>query len=229
MSQRIFLVDDDAMFRTSVTFILEQAGYEVESMATGEEALEVARRKPPDLVLQDVGLPGIDGHEVLRQIREQQGDIPFIFLTARRRQADEVAGLELGADDFITKPFDGEVLLARIGSLLRRAGSVKAQQTTGFVVGDLSIDPSTRVVTVAGQSVDLPPRIFDLLRTLASHANEIVPIEKILEQVWGKEFEGENQAVYVHIRWLREKIEEDPNRPKRVVTVRGVGYRLVPH
>lgn len=227
MNERILVVDDDAVFRKSLTFILEQAGYEVQSAPSGEEGMALALATQPDLVLQDVGLPGIDGHEVLRRMRKRFSDIPIIFLTARRRQADQIEGLELGADDFIVKPFEPEVLLARIRALLRRSGFARERKNKHVVVGDLTINPATRIVTVAGEELELPPRIFDLLLTLARRADEIVPIDEILTSVWGSDFGGEAQAVYVHVRWLREKIEADPNNPTRVVTVRGVGYRLV--
>lgn len=228
MNERILVVDDDAVFRKSLSFILEQAGYEVQSAPSGEEGMALALDARPDLVLQDVGLPGIDGHEVLRRMRAEFSDIPIIFLTARRRQADQVEGLELGADDFIVKPFEPEVLLARIRALLRRSGYARERRNKSVIVGDLTINPATRMVTVSGEEVELPPRIFDLLLTLARRPGEIVSIEEILTSVWGSEFGGETQAVYVHVRWLREKIEENPNKPVRVVTVRGVGYKLVP-
>lgn len=153
-----------------------------------------------------------------------------MFLTARRRELDEVLGLELGADDYVTKPFDLDVLLARIKAVLRRSKhpTVPAPVAPGPVaVGDLVIDPAAHTVTVGGQPVSLSPREFDLLHTLALEAGRVVPVDELLARVWGAEYEGEPQAVYVHVRWLREKLEKDSHRPKRIVTVRGAGYKLV--
>jgi DNA-binding response OmpR family regulator len=227
--QHILLVDDDALLRRSLSFSLEQAGYRVSTAASGEDALALARRDPPDLVLLDIGLPGMDGLDTLRHF-EQEMALPVIFLTARRRELDEVLGLELGADDYVTKPFDLDVLLARIKSVLRRAGR---PPESGVIVqpiqvGDLVIDPAAHTVTVAGEPVELAPREFDLLHALALEAGHVLSVEDLLARVWGPEYLGEPQVVYVHVRWLREKIERDPNRPERIVTVRGVGYRLEP-
>ncbi len=226
----ILLVDDDALLRRSLTFNLEQAGYRVSTAATAEDALAMARRDPPDLILLDIVLPGMDGLEALRTFR-RSAEIPVIFLTARRRELDEVLGLELGADDYVTKPFDLDVLLARIRAVLRRTqrtGQPSADPQP-IRVGDLTIDPSTHRATLRGQPLDLSPREFDLLHTLALEAGRVLSTEELLHRVWGAEFEGEPQVVYVHVRWLREKIEEDPSHPRRIVTVRGVGYRLEPH
>ncbi len=225
----ILLVDDDALLRQSLAFNLEQAGYQVSAAATAEDALALAHRIPPDLVLLDIGLPGMDGLEALRHFQEHLG-IPVIFLTARRRELDEVLGLELGADDYITKPFDLDVLLARIKAVLRRARSSESppREPAPLVVGDLEIDPAAHTVTVAGRPVDLSPREFDLLYTLALEAGHVVSVDDLLARVWGSEYAGESQVVYVHIRWLREKLEETPNRPRRILTIRGVGYKLEP-
>jgi len=229
MAQHILLVDDDALLRRSLAFNLEQAGYRVSTAASAEDALALARQDVPDLVLLDIGLPGMDGLDALRPFREQIS-VPVIFLTARRRELDEALGLELGADDYVTKPFDLEVLSAHIKAVLRR--SVRqvepaAAQAT-LVVGDITIDPTAHTVTVAGQSVDLPPREFELLHALALEVGHVVSSEDLLARVWGAEYAGEPQVVYVHIRWLREKLEEDPQRPRRILTVRGVGYKLQP-
>jgi len=229
MAVHILLVDDDTLLRRSLAFNLEQAGYRVSTAASAEDALALARRLPPALVLLDIGLPGMDGLDALRHFREQIG-VPVIFLTARRRELDEVLGLELGADDYITKPFDLNVLLARIKAVLRRSerATTPNPTPTPLVVGDLVIDPAAHTVTVKGRPVDLPPREFDLLHALALEAGRVVSTEDLLARVWGAEYAGEPQVVYVHVRWLREKLEEDPNHPRRIVTVRGVGYRLEP-
>jgi DNA-binding response OmpR family regulator len=229
MATHLLLVDDDALLRRSLGFNLERAGYRVSTVASAEDALSLARRDAPDLILLDIGLPGMDGLEALRQLRDHQG-IPVIFLTAHRRELDEVLGLELGADDYITKPFDLDVLLARIKVALRHAQrpTLPVPARTPVVAGDLAIDPAAHTVTVGGQPVDLPPREFELLHALALEAGHPLAVEDLLARVWGLAYAGESQVVYVHIRWLREKLEADPNHPRRIVTVRGVGYKLVP-
>jgi len=225
----ILVVDDDALMRRSLGFNLEQAGYQVSSAGSAEDALALAHRDPPDLVLLDIGLPGMDGLDALRHFKSELG-VPVIFLTARRRELDEVVGLELGADDYVTKPFDTDVLLAHIKAVLRRSTRpvIKSAVRPPLVVGDLVVDPQSHTVMIAGNPVDLTPREFDLLRTFAGQPHSVFSINELLKQVWGPEFIGESQVVYVHIRWLREKIEDDPNKPKRILTVRSVGYKLEP-
>jgi DNA-binding response OmpR family regulator len=229
VSRLILIVDDDALLRRSLAFHLEQAGYHALTAANAEDALALARRQPPDLVLLDIGLPGMDGLDALHQFKALH-DIPIIYLTARRRELDQVVGLELGADDYITKPFDVDVLLARIKAVLRRVSiSVETgSNLESLVAGDLEVDPAAHTVTRNGQPVSLSPREFDLLHALALHAGAVIPTGDLLAQVWGAEFIGQPQAIYVHIRWLREKLEEDPDHPRRIVTVRGVGYKLMP-
>jgi DNA-binding response OmpR family regulator len=223
----ILIVDDDALLRRSLAFNLEKVGYRASTAATAEDALAQVHLDPPDLVLLDIGLPGMDGLDALRCLR-QQIDVPVIFLTARRRELDQVVGLELGADDYVTKPFDLDVLLARIKAVLRRsAAPTPPQQFAPLAVGNLVIDPAAHTVTADGNSVDLTPREFDLLYALAREAGSVVSVDDLLACVWGAEYVGESQVVYVHIRWLREKLERDPHRPKRIVTVRGVGYKLM--
>jgi len=223
----VLIVDDDALLRRSLAFNLEKAGYRTSTAATAEDALAQARLDPPDLVLLDIGLPGMDGLDALRCLR-QQIDVPVIFLTARRRELDQVVGLELGADDYVTKPFDVDVLLARIKAVLRRsAPPAQPQEPASLAVGDIAIDPAAHTVMVNGNPVDLTPREFDLLYALAREAGNVVSVDDLLARVWGAEYAGEPQVVYVHIRWLREKLEDDPAHPHRIVTVRGVGYKLV--
>lgn len=226
MSKRILLVDDDTLLRRSLTFSLQQAGFTISAAANAEDALAMARQAPPDLVLLDIGLPGMDGLDALRHFRENMS-MPIIFLTARRREFDQVLGLELGADDYVTKPFDLDVLLARIKAVLRRSQSLPSSaESAPLVVGDLAIDPAAHTVTLGGKPVDLPPHEFDLLYALALEAGHVISTDELVTRVWGAEYEGEPQIVYVHIRWLREKLEQDPHRPSRIITVRGVGYKL---
>jgi DNA-binding response OmpR family regulator len=171
----------------------------------------------------------MDGLDALRQFKSQFS-LPVIFLTARRRELDEVLGLELGADDYVSKPFDLDVLLAHVKAVLRRFDQPAPRQEMAapLAIGDLTIDPAAHKVTVAGRAVELSPREFDLLYTLALDPGRVIPVDDLLGRVWGAEFIGEPQVVYVHVRWLREKIEADPNRPERILTVRGVGYKLEP-
>lgn len=228
MAKHILLVDDDALMRRSLAFNLEQSGYRATAAANAEDALAIARRDPPDLILLDIGLPGMDGLDALRHF-QQESDIPIIFVTARRRELDQALGLELGADDYITKPFDNNVLLARVKAVLRRYGRTAPAAKSApdrLEVGDLLIEPAAHVATLDGEKLDLAPREFDLLHVLAINAGQVVSVDDLLFQVWGAEYEGETQGVYVHIRWLREKIETDPKHPRRIITVRGVGYKL---
>jgi len=226
MSRHVLIVDDDALMRRSLAFSLEQAGYRVSTAESAEDAIALAKRDRPDLALLDIGLPGMDGLEALKSFR-MIADFPIIFVSARRRELDQVLGLELGGDDYITKPFDTDVLLARIKAVLRRSGRGGDQPPeTPLAVGDLLIDPAAHTVTLAGRPVELTPREFGLLHALALDAGRVVSVDDLLARVWGAEYAGESQAVYVHIRWLREKLEDDPDSPRRIVTVRGVGYRL---
>jgi DNA-binding response OmpR family regulator len=229
MVKHLLLVDDDALMRRSLAFNLEQAGYRVSSTANAEDALAQAKRVLPDLVLLDINLPGMDGLDALRHFKEQLG-VPVIFLTARRRNLDQVMGLELGADDYITKPFDVDVLLAHIKAVMRRSErpAVPPALSSLVQVGDLMIDTVAHTVTVSGHPVELTPREFDLLHTFSLEPNRVIPIDELLDRVWGAEFVGQPQVVYVHIRWLREKLENDPNHPQRILSVRGVGYKLQP-
>jgi DNA-binding response OmpR family regulator len=229
MPRIILLVDDDALMRRSLAFHLEQAGYQVHTAASAEDALALVGRTPPDLVLLDIGLPEMDGLDALRELKAGH-NLPVIFLTARRRELDEILGLELGADDYITKPFDVDVVLAHIKAVLRRSSAKSLSEKAGerLVVGDLEIAPASHIATCAGRPLDLSPREFDLLHTLASQPEKVIATEDLLAQVWGAEFVGQPQVVYVHIRWLRQKIEENPNKPKRILTIRGVGYKLIP-
>lgn len=229
MKKHILIVDDDNLMRRSLAFNLDQAGYFTSNAATAEEALLMGRVNRPDLILLDIGLTGMDGLDALKQFKKHF-DIPVIFVTARRRELDEVVGLELGADDYVTKPFDMDVLLAHIKAVLRRfeRTPTKIPERESITMGDMMIDPVTHLVTVKEKPVRLTPREFDLLYAFMLDANKVISVADLLSSVWGAEFIGQPQVVYVHIRWLREKIEEDPDHPQRIITVRGVGYRLLP-
>jgi DNA-binding response OmpR family regulator len=170
----------------------------------------------------------MDGMDTLRAMRRHYPNLAVIMVTGRRRELDEIVGLEMGADDYITKPFDMDVLLAHIKAVMRRAQTPAiAPPQSPVTVGTLHIDPAAREVSVDGRTVDLAPKEFDLLLTLAQHAGRVLSLNELLERVWGPEWIGESQTLYVHVRWLREKIEEDPAHPRRLLTVRGTGYKLV--
>ncbi len=228
MPREILLIDDDALLRRSLSLHLQQAGYKVHTSASAEDGLKIFQDGPIDLVLLDIGLPGMDGLDALNYFNDQVG-VPVIFITARRRKLDEALGLELGADDYITKPFDTSVLLARIKAVLRRSQRTSSQSAASdaFSVGDISIDPGTHTVKVKGVLVELTPIEFKLLNTLALEVGQILSSDDLLARVWGAEYVGQPQVVYVHLRGLRKKIEENPNHPRRIITVRGVGYKLI--
>ena len=229
MQKYILVVDDDALMRSSLAFNLMQAGYRTGSAANAEDALAMSQRERPDLVLLDIGLPGMDGLDALRIFREQIS-VPVIFVTARRRELDEIVGLEMGAEDYIAKPFEMSVLLAHVKAVLRRAGTSQPVEVINepITVGDMTLDPLAHVVTLSGQPLELTRREFDLLHTLMLHPGQILSTRDLLAMVWGAEYIGEPQVVYVHIRWLREKIETAPGKPERIITVHGVGYKLIP-
>ena len=213
MQKHILVVDDDALMRRSVAYNLEQAGYRASNAANAEDALAMTQRDKPDLVLLDIGLPGMDGLDALRSFRDQL-NVPVIFVTARRRELDEVVGLELGAEDYITKPFEMEVLLAHVKAVLRRTATSQPVQEKSepVTVGDLTLDPLAHTATLDNQPLELTRREFDLLHTLMLHAGQVLSTQDLLTNVWGAEYVGEPQVVYVHIRWLREKLENVPEK-----------------
>lgn len=227
MAKKILLIDDDALLRRSLSFNLEQAGYKTHTAANAEDGIKIAVTQHPDLILLDINLPGMDGLDALKQLRGEH-KTPVIMLTARRRELDEVLGLELGADDYVTKPFDINVLLAHIKAVLRRTEGVLGTQTQSRTINlaGLTIDPIAHTATINQTPLELSPREFELLYVLASNPNQVLTTDDLINQVWGVEFIGQPQVVYVHIRWLREKIEKDPQKPQRIITIRGVGYKF---
>ena len=227
MPRKILLIDDDALLRRSLSFQLRQAGYQVQTAPSAEDGLLLLRKNLPDLVLLDIGLPGMDGLDALNAINDVT-EVPVIFITARHRELDEILGLELGADDYITKPFDTSVLLARIKAVMRRSKQLPSTSATeSYSVGDIEINPRAHSVKLDGASIELTPIEFQLLNSLAQQEGHVLSADDILATVWGEEYVGQPQVVYVHIRALRTKLEENPNRPQRIVTVRGVGYKYV--
>ena len=223
---RILVVDDDALVRRSLKYRLEREGYTVTIAETGDEALAFARRDQPDLIVLDIGLPDRDGLDVARIIQREM-NVPIIFLTGRGRETDVVVGLELGAEDYVTKPFRMRELLARIRVVLRRATqAVVSTPEESLAVGDIWLDPKAHEVRVRGKPVELPPKEFELLRLLMANARTVLPTNYLLDAVWGDDFSGAVQVLYVHIGWMREHIEDDPRRPRYIQTVRGVGYKF---
>jgi DNA-binding response OmpR family regulator len=221
---RILTVEDDERIRTAVKLALEDEGWTVEESGTGEDALENFQREPTDVVLIDIMLPGIDGFEVCRSIR-RLSDVPIIMVTARADTHDVVAGLEAGADDYLTKPFAPKELSARIRALLRRARTADSG-AAHLRFGDLEIVPDEGVVRRNGRDVHLTKTEFRLLVELASGPGRVFSREVLLERVWGYGYFGDGRLVDVHIRRLRTKIEADPANPRHVVTIRGLGYKL---
>jgi DNA-binding response OmpR family regulator len=228
LSASIILVDDDELLRRSLAFSLDQAGFNTRTAASAEDAIAMTDQKRPDIVLLDIMLPGMDGLEALRYFHDKYG-VPVIFLTARRRQVDQIVGLELGADDYLPKPFDPDILVAHIRAVLRRtrAGRPSIQPQELIRVGDIVINPRSRTVTLADQQLELTPKEFDVLFALAIEPDRVLSIDDLLSRVWGAEYGGQPQIVYVNIRWLRQKIERDPHNPTRLISVRGIGYKLV--
>jgi DNA-binding response OmpR family regulator len=227
----ILVVEDDLTLLETLEYNLAGEGYEVITAADGLTALEVAREEQPDLIVLDLMLPRLDGFEVCRILR-QETSVPILMLTARTDEVDRVVGLEVGADDYLTKPFSMRELLARVKALLRRvrlireemAGAQGASGTEQLVLGDLVIDLDRREATVRGKPVRLKPQECELLLFLVRHPGMALSRDLLLERVWGWDYGGGSRTVDVHVRWLREKIEADPANPERIVTVRGVGY-----
>lgn len=237
MEQRpILVVEDDDDLRETLAYNLRVEGYETLLAADGVAALELARRQPVALVILDVMLPRLDGLSVLRQLRArpETAALPVLMLTARAEESDIVVGLELGADDYVTKPFSWNELRARLRALLRRGGprangdeaASGQERSEPITVGDLRIDEDRREARRGDRLIELPPRLFDLLLYLARRPGAVQTRGRLLEHVWGYDYAGDTRTVDVHVRWLREKIEGDPANPQLIQTVRGVGYRL---
>jgi DNA-binding response OmpR family regulator len=225
----IMLVDDEESIQKLLTYPLQREGYRVVQARDGEEALKRFAEQPVDLVVLDVMLPRLDGLEVCRRLRTDSA-VPIIMLTARDDEVDKVLGLELGADDYITKPFSIREFRSRIRAVLRRATlvAVRREQSDGAIVADgLAIDPAKRTVSVDGAPVQLTYVEFEVLHTLASHPGRVYSRQALLEAVWGDSAYREPRTIDVHIRHLREKIEPDPREPAYIFTVRGVGYRFL--
>jgi DNA-binding response OmpR family regulator len=224
----ILVVEDEPSIREVVSLYLRRAGYQVSVVGDGQAALEFLSVQRPDLVVLDLMLPKVDGLEVTRWLREK-GDIPIIMLTARREEQDRIAGLEMGADDYVVKPFSPQELVSRVRAVLRRAqGSPASSTERSLVYGDLDINPRSRLVEVAGEEKTLTAKEFDLLWTMARHPRQVFTRDQLLDLVWGLTEYIDPSTVTVHVRRLREKIEADPSSPRHIQTVWGVGYRFEP-
>ena len=224
----ILVIEDEPSVGEVVSLYLRRAGFSIRVVADGKKALELIANQLPALVILDLMLPGTDGWAITRWIRERS-DVPIIMLTARREEVDRIAGLELGADDYVVKPFSPQELVSRVRAVLRRAGrkgDAEGEQVIEY--GDLRIDPISRYVTVRGSQVELTLKEFDLLFLLAQHPRQVFTRNQLLERVWGNANYIEPGTVTVHIRRLREKIEEHPAAPRYLMTVWGVGYRFEP-
>ncbi len=223
----ILLVDDELTIIDSLTYSLRREGFEVVTALEGPQALDLFNTVHPDLVILDIRLPGMDGLEVCRRLRARS-PVPIIMLTALGNEMDRVVGLEVGADDYLPKPFSFRELLARIRSVLRRIElDQRAGKPGALQIGDLRIDPTSRRVFKADKEVQLSTREFDLLLTLMSQAGRAVSRDELISKIWGSDWSGDPRTLEVHIRWLRLKIEDDPTIPRFVQTVRGYGYRFI--
>jgi two-component system response regulator ResD len=221
---QVLVVDDDDTVASVVVTYLERAGHTVERVSDGQAALDAVAKSPPDLMVLDLMLPEVDGLEVCRRVRRTQADLPIIMLTALGEAEDRIAGLEVGADDYVTKPFSPRELVLRIDSVLRRA-AMKQQPAEQLVAGSVRVDTAARRATRDGTELALTVRELDLLAFLMTHPGTAFNREELMREVWGWTF-GDQSTVTVHVRRLREKIEDDPTNPKLIQTVWGIGYRL---
>ncbi len=235
MVEKILVVDDEVSLQETLAYNLKKQGYEVQTTGDGAEVLDLARETKPDLIILDVMLPGLDGFEICRILRREMST-PVLMLTARDDEIDRVVGLEVGADDYMAKPFSMRELIARVKAMLRRVRLIREEvdQNNGetkpkaeiLEFGNLRIDMIRREITVDGDVVAFKPKEYELLTFFAQHQGQVLSREFILERVWGWDFIGDSRTVDVHVRWLREKIEEEPANPRRFITVRGAGYRF---
>jgi DNA-binding response OmpR family regulator len=227
-SSKILVVEDDRNLLDTLKYNFRKEGYNVAAAVDGAEALDVARRETPDLIVLDIMLPKLSGFEVCRILRKEM-TTPILMLTAKDEEIDKVVGLEIGADDYMTKPFSMRELLARVGAMLRRSKMTEMQPATEqpiLQIGDVRVDTASHKAWKGAAALELTPKEFDLLAFLATNKGLVFSRDRLLEKVWGYDFAGDTRTVDVHIRWLRQRIETDPNNPRHLVTIRGTGYRL---
>ena len=231
MEHKVLVVEDDSTLLGVIKYNLVKEGYAAITAADGVQAIEAARKEHPDLLILDIMLPKLDGLEVCRILR-RESNIPIIMLTAKSEEIDKVVGLEIGADDYMTKPFSVKELMARVKALLRRAemaqrhSAATGEQSPVIREGELQIDVERHAVSLSGAAIDLTPKEFDLLVFMMRNKKRVMSRDYLLEKVWGYDFAGDTRTVDVHIRWLRQKIEKDPADPHLLITVRGVGYKF---
>ena len=222
---RVLVVEDEESFSDALSYMLRREGYEVEIAATGPDALTSFDRAGADLVLLDLMLPGLSGTEVCRELR-QRSQVPIIMVTARDTEVDKVVGLELGADDYVTKPFSSRELVARVRAVLRRGGEPDELITNTVEAGPVRMDVERHTVSVDGRAVSMPLKEFDLLELLLRNAGRVLTRGQLIDRVWGSDYVGDTKTLDVHVKRLRAKIEPDPGNPKYLVTVRGLGYKF---
>ena len=222
---RVLVVEDEESFSDALSYMLRREGYEVEVAGTGTEALQVFDRSGADLVLLDLMLPGLSGTEVCRELRNRS-HVPIIMVTARDSEVDKVVGLELGADDYVTKPFSSRELVARIRAVLRRGAEPEELLLNVVEAGPVRMDVERHVVTADGHAIALPLKEFDLLELLLRNAGRVLTRGQLIDRVWGADYVGDTKTLDVHVKRLRAKIEPDPGNPKYLVTVRGLGYKF---
>jgi len=225
---KVLIVEDDTNLLETLKYNLRKEGYDVVTASDGEQAIEVARREKPDLLILDIMLPRISGFEVCRILRKEM-TVPILMLTAKADETDKIVGLEIGADDYMTKPFSMRELIARVRAMLRRskiAEAPPASEQALLKIGNLEVDIARHRASLSGEALELSPKEFDLLAFLAKNKGLVFNREQLLEKVWGYDYAGNSRTVDVHVRWLRQKIEVDPGRPRLLVTVRGTGYKL---
>jgi two-component system response regulator RegX3 len=222
---KVLVVEDEQSLREALVFFLEKEGHEVSVAIDGEEAIRVYENSGADIILLDLMLPKIDGNQVCKQIR-QSSNVPIIMLTAKDSEIDKIVGLEIGADDYITKPYSTRELLARIKAVLRRQVEPPITIDSVLIAGELRLDSDRHVVTLSGNPLTLPLKEFELLELLMENVNRVLTRGQIIDRVWGSNYFGDTKTLDVHIKRLRSKVEEDPARPKYIQTVRGLGYKL---
>jgi DNA-binding response OmpR family regulator len=235
MTEKVLVVEDETALRETLAYNLRKDGYEVEAVGDGRQAVESARLSRPDLIVLDLMLPGMDGFEVCRAVRKEMST-PIIMLTARDDEIDRVVGLEVGADDYLTKPFSMRELMARVKAQLRRSRLIEDELQKNreaaspahdvLKFGNLVVNRTRSEVTLDGRPLQMKPQEYQLLLFFAEHKGQMLSRQFVLERVWGWDFTGDSRTVDVHVRWLRQKIESDPSHPQRIVTVRGGGYRF---
>jgi two-component system response regulator RegX3 len=222
---KVLVVEDEQSLREALVFFLEKEGHEVSVAVDGEEAISVFEKSGADIILLDLMLPKVDGNQVCKHIR-QSSNVPIIMLTAKDSEIDKIVGLEIGADDYITKPYSTRELLARIKAVLRRQVEPPVTVESVLVAGELRLDSDRHVVTLSGNPLTLPLKEFELLELLMENVNRVLTRGQIIDRVWGSNYFGDTKTLDVHIKRLRSKVEEDPGRPKYIQTVRGLGYKL---